>query len=69
MFVTTPGPTLAEERLRAGVTVTTLARAIGVSRPTVYEWERNPSLGELQTRRYLDALHRLVDQYPERRVG
>ena len=64
LFVTTPGPTLAAQRGAAGVTISELAREIGVSRPTVYDWEKNPALGEIPTRRYLAALHRLVDKYP-----
>jgi transcriptional regulator with XRE-family HTH domain len=66
MFVTTPGSTLAEQRKAAGVTISRLAKAAGVSRPTVYAWEADPELAEIPTRRYLDALHRLVNEYPER---
>lgn len=65
MFETTPGPTLAAERNAAGVTISQLARAMGVSRPTLYAWEAEPALGEIQTRRYLEALHRLVNAYPK----
>lgn len=66
MFITTDGSTLAEQRKAAGVTISQLARAVDVSRPTIYAWEADPALGEIPTRRYLDALHRLVDQYPPR---
>lgn len=65
MFTSTPGSTLSAERKAAGVTISQLAPAIGISRPTVYEWEANPRLGEIQTRRYLDALQRLVSAYPK----
>ena len=66
MFITTDGTTLAEQRKAAGVTISQLARAVGVSRPTLYAWEANGQLGEIPTRRYLGALHRLVDAYPAR---
>ena len=66
MFTTTDGATLAEQRNAAGVTISQLAKAIGISRPTLYAWEANGQLGEIPTRRYLDALHRLVDVYPAR---
>lgn len=66
LFVTTDGATLAKQRIAAGVTISELARAIGISRPTLYSWEANSALGEIPTRRYLDALHRLVDAYPAR---
>jgi DNA-binding transcriptional regulator YiaG len=63
-YTTTSGPELARERIAAGVKIARLARAIGVSRPTVYAWESTPELGEIPTRRYLEALHRLVNEYP-----
>jgi transcriptional regulator with XRE-family HTH domain len=66
LFVTTDGATLAEQREAAGVTISQLARQVGVSRPTIYDWEANPALGEIPTRRYLAALHALVDAYPPR---
>ncbi len=66
MFVTTDGATLAGQRKAAGVTISQLSKAIGVSRPTVYEWEANPELPEIPTRRYLEALHLLVNAYPPR---
>lgn len=66
MFTTTDGTTLAEQRKAAGVTISQLAKAVGVSRPTIYAWESDQALGEIPARRYLDALHRLVDQYPAR---
>lgn len=68
MFVTTPGSSLAEQRKAAGVTISQLAKAIGISRPTLYGWEAAPALGEIPTRRYLAALHELVDAYPPRPV-
>jgi DNA-binding transcriptional regulator YiaG len=68
MFVTTDGTTLAEQRKVAGVTISQLAKAIGISRPTVYEWEANRELPEVPTRRYLKALHELVNAYPPRPV-
>jgi DNA-binding XRE family transcriptional regulator len=64
MFETTDGRTLATERRNAGVTISTLARAVGVSRPTIYDWEANAELGEIHARRYLAALHTLVNAYP-----
>lgn len=66
MFSTTPGADLAEQRKAAGLTISELAKAIGISRPTLYDWEANPELPEIPTRRYLDALHRIVDSYPPR---
>jgi DNA-binding XRE family transcriptional regulator len=66
MFTTTDGAALAEQRKAAGVTISQLAKAVGVSRPTIYAWEADAALGEIPARRYLDALHRLVDQYPPR---
>lgn len=66
MFTTTDGQALASQRKAAGVTISQLAKAIGVSRPTVYEWEANRQLPEIPTRRYLDALHGLVNAYPPR---
>jgi transcriptional regulator with XRE-family HTH domain len=66
LFVTTDGRRLSEQRVAAGVTISELARTIGISRPTLYSWEANEALGEIPTRRYLDALHRLVNAYPAR---
>jgi DNA-binding XRE family transcriptional regulator len=66
MFTTTDGTTLAAQRKAAGVTISKLAKAVGVSRPTVYAWEADTALGEIPARRYLDALHRLVNEYPPR---
>jgi DNA-binding XRE family transcriptional regulator len=63
-YTTTSGPDLARQRIAAGVKIATLARAVGVSRPTIYSWEADPALGEIPTRRYLEALHRLVNEYP-----
>lgn len=64
MFETTSGPALALERTAAGVTISQLAKAIGISRPTLYDWEANEKLPEIPTRRYLAALHELVNAYP-----
>lgn len=66
MFTTTAGAILTAERQAAGVTISQLAKAIGISRPTLYAWEAEPELGEIQTRRFLEALHRLVNVYPKR---
>lgn len=66
MFTTTPGTILAEQRKAAGVTISQLAKAVGISRPTLYAWEADSALGEIPARRYLDALHRLVNEYPPR---
>ncbi len=68
MFTTTDGSTLAEQRKAAGVTISQLARAVGVSRPTVYAWESETALGEIPARRYMAALHRLVNEHPPRPV-
>lgn len=65
MFITTAGSSLTAARKAAGVTISQLAKAIEISRPTLYAWEADPELGEIQTRRYLDALHRLVNAYPK----
>lgn len=65
MFMTTAGPSLTVEREAAGVTISQLAKAIGISRPTLYAWEADPELGEIQARRYVQALRGLVNVYPK----
>ena len=57
--MTTDGPTLRRERREAEVTVTALARALGVHRVTVHGWEGQVHVNEDTAARYREAVQRL----------
>jgi len=59
--MTTTGTALRDERNRAGLSLSELARRMGRDRVTVWRWEGQAIVSEDQAREYRAALYPLKD--------
>jgi DNA-binding XRE family transcriptional regulator len=61
-YTTTSGVALAEARMAAGVKAAELARIIGITRQSLFAWERLERLDHRRTQRYLSALRQAMGE-------
>lgn len=55
-----PGQTLAGRRRHVGVAQGDLAEALGITRVTLHNWEKDPSLDPIRAHRYEQALQAIL---------
>jgi len=56
------GHNLAEQRRAAGVTQDDIAKRIGTTRQALTRWEQSDRLPYIKARRYVMALHAIVEE-------